>query len=102
GVSFQEMTRTGLLQTSYANETAHKEPAFDTAFAKAEAELDDKTRNEQFAALQRELWDRGGYIVWGIQTPLVAFSDRVGGFEGLAGANVGFVPSGLGDLWIKP
>lgn len=102
GVSFQEMTRTGLLQTSYANETAHKEAAFDTAFAKAEAELDDKTRNEQFATLQRKLWEQGGYIVWGIQTPLIAFSDRVGGFEGLAGANVGFVPSGLGDLWIKP
>lgn len=101
GVSFQEMARTGLLQASYANETANERPAFDAAFAKAEAELDPTARNAQFAALQRTLWDDGGYIVWGIQTPVTAFSDRVGGYEGLAGAEVGFLPSGLGNLWIK-
>lgn len=101
GVSFQEMARTGLLQSSFANETANKKPAFDAAFAKAEAELDATARNQQFAALQRTLWDDGGYIVWGIQTPVTAFSDRVQGYQALAGAEVGFLPSGLGDLWIK-
>lgn len=102
GVSFQEVARTALLQTSYANETANNDPEFDAGFAAAEATLDEGARNAKFAELQRDLWDEGGYIVWGIQQPVTAFSDRVGGHETLTGPDVGFLPAGLGELWIKP
>ena len=52
--------------------------------------------------MQRQLWDDGGYIVWGIQQEVTAFNDRVGGHERLAGPSIGFMPPGLDDLWIKP
>jgi peptide/nickel transport system substrate-binding protein len=102
GVSFQEHARMSLLQSSYANETANADPEFDAAFAEAEATLDDAERNAKYAALQRELWDEGGYIVWGIQQQVIAFNDKVGGYDTLAGPSIGFLPPGLEDLWIRP
>jgi len=101
GVSFQEMVRTSLLQTSFANETANNDPEFDAAFAEAEATLDEAVRNEKYAELQRQLWEEGGYIVWGLRDPIIGFSDRVGGYETMMGPDVGFLWPGLGDLWIK-
>jgi len=47
------------------NETAWKHPAFDKEFALAEATEDPKRRKQIFDDLQLDLWNKGGYIIWG-------------------------------------
>jgi peptide/nickel transport system substrate-binding protein len=72
-----------LRSTSPYNETAWFRPSFDKAFAQAEATLDPVKRQQIFDDLQVELWNEGGYIIWGN-------NDTV---DGIAASVQGMVPS---------
>ena len=61
------------------NETDWKRPAFDKEFARAEATLDPVRRQQIFDDLQVELWNEGGYIIWGNNDTVDATSADVEG-----------------------
>ena len=63
------------------NETAWKRPAFDKGFARAEATVDPAKRKQIYFDLQKELWDQGGYIIWGFNDTIDAVSPKVKGVK---------------------
>jgi peptide/nickel transport system substrate-binding protein len=81
-VSFEEWASAQLISSARFNETVWKRPDWDARFRKAQALSDDNKRNTIYADLQREFWDEGGYIVYGLAD-----------FTGAAAAKVkGIVP----------
>ena len=64
------------------NETAWQQPGFQDKLMAAEAELDPSLAKEQWAEIQQDLWDSGGYIVWGFQPWLDAIGNGVNGVVG--------------------
>lgn len=79
GIPFTDVARVALLSTSPTNETAWKRPAWDKAFTEALAVRDDADRNGRLGALQKELWEDGGYVVWGLGEGLDLTSPAVHG-----------------------
>ncbi|MQS09850.1 ABC transporter substrate-binding protein, partial [Streptomyces alkaliphilus] len=65
GISFADLVRVGLLSDSPTNETAYRSEEFDRGFEEAMATSDEARRDELLADIQRELWEDGGYVVWG-------------------------------------
>ncbi|MBB0246155.1 ABC transporter substrate-binding protein [Streptomyces alkaliphilus] len=65
GISFADLVRVGLLSESPTNETAYRSEEFDRGFEEAMATSDEARRDELLADIQRELWEDGGYVVWG-------------------------------------
>ncbi|WP_320772897.1 ABC transporter substrate-binding protein [Streptomyces sp. CRN 30] len=65
GISFTDLTRVGLLSDSPTNETAWRSDSFDEGFERAMATADEAERRELLAGIQEELWEDGGYVVWG-------------------------------------
>ncbi|MER6688155.1 ABC transporter substrate-binding protein [Streptomyces minutiscleroticus] len=65
GISFTDLTRVGLLSDSPTNETAWRSDTFDDGFDRAMATADDTERQALLAGIQKELWEDGGYVVWG-------------------------------------
>lgn len=65
GISFTDLTRVGLLSDSPTNETAWRSETFDDGFDRAMATADETERRELLGAIQKELWEDGGYVVWG-------------------------------------
>lgn len=68
-----------LLPGGNYNETHWDRPAFTKRFFETIATLDDKKRADGYAELQRELWDEGGYLIWGTSPFLDGLSKRVNG-----------------------
>lgn len=68
-----------LLTTSPYNETAWKRPAFDKAFKQAEATQDPAKRQQILNELQQQLWNEGGYIIWGQNDTIDATRPNVHG-----------------------
>lgn len=77
GTSFQEIVRSALLCEAFFNETAHCNRDFDEQFQEAEGTLDPTERSRLYDELQRDLWESGGYIVWGIREDLDGYSTQV-------------------------
>jgi peptide/nickel transport system substrate-binding protein len=67
GPSFQETVRLALLCDSFFTETHFCDPSFDEAFREAEGIVDAAERQAAYDALQEIQWERGGYVVWGLQ-----------------------------------
>ncbi|MFC8848039.1 MULTISPECIES: ABC transporter substrate-binding protein [unclassified Micromonospora] len=65
GIPFFDVARVSLLSSSPTNETAWNRPEFDAALGKALAEPDEAVRNRALGALQQQVRDEGGYVVWG-------------------------------------
>lgn len=59
-----------LVSTAPFNETHWKRPAFDKLFEDARADTNKSSRQDKYFALQKTLYDEGGYILWGFE-PLV-------------------------------
>ena len=68
-----------LLSTGPYNETAWKKPEFDKAFFQAEATQDEAKRQQIFNSLQEQLWNDGGYIIWGQNNTIDATLPNVHG-----------------------
>ncbi len=47
------------------NETHWRDPEWDKLYNETQATVDDKKRLDMNFELQRILWDRGGYLIWG-------------------------------------
>jgi peptide/nickel transport system substrate-binding protein len=65
GISFPDLVRVGLLSDAPTNETAWRSETFDEGFARAMSTRDETRRAELLSGIQRELWEDGGYVVWG-------------------------------------
>jgi peptide/nickel transport system substrate-binding protein len=63
------------------NITGWKRPGFDATYAKAQATLDPVKRRGLYFDLGRDLWDEGGYIVWGYGDRVDAYSSKVSGLR---------------------
>ena len=63
------------------NETALTRPDWDKRLNEARAALDPNTRQEMFNQLQEELWNEGGYIMWGFNNWVDAVAANVRGIE---------------------
>jgi peptide/nickel transport system substrate-binding protein len=68
-----------LLKGAAFNETAWSRPAFDREFAVARGTLNKARRRMLFFDLQKEVWNQGGYIIWGFNNWVDAISSKVGG-----------------------
>ncbi|MEU3271220.1 ABC transporter substrate-binding protein [Saccharomonospora sp. NPDC006951] len=64
GISFLDVARVALLPDSPTNETAWGDNGWAERFDEAMAEKDEPKRAELLGALQRELAEDGGYVVW--------------------------------------
>jgi peptide/nickel transport system substrate-binding protein len=63
------------------NETHWKRPAFDKLVAEAERTLNPAKRHQLWLEVQRELWNEGGFIIWGFIDNLDAVSAKVRGIK---------------------
>ncbi len=79
GQTFEEIAYNSLLSTSPYKETAWKDPRWERAFLRAQGTVDEKSRNRQYFELERVIWERGGYIIWGLQNTLDAAAPNVKG-----------------------
>lgn len=75
GIPFELQVRMGLMSNSFFNETA--EYSLDEMILAAEATLDRAARAEAYDAIERRLWESGGFIVWGTQTATVGMAPHV-------------------------
>jgi peptide/nickel transport system substrate-binding protein len=79
GIPFLDVARVSLLGNAPTNETAWKRPEWDAGFDRALATEDEQKRRQEFGALQRQLRNEGGYVVWAVGDGLDLTSSRVTG-----------------------
>ena len=87
-----------MLKKSPFNETHWNDPAFEAAFLKADSTIDRKTRNNRYFALERTLWERGGYVVWGYSDYVDAALKRVKGI--VPSPAIGFTNFDFRNWWL--
>lgn len=63
------------------NETHWSDEAFTAKANKARTIVDDGTRREMIRELQRQLYDDGGYIIWGFANQIDAYQNYVVGLK---------------------
>jgi peptide/nickel transport system substrate-binding protein len=68
-----------LLTGAAFNETGWARKSFDRKFAAARGTRDRKKRRQLFFELQSEVWNQGGYIIWGFNNWVDAISAKVHG-----------------------
>jgi peptide/nickel transport system substrate-binding protein len=68
-----------LAPTAPFNETHWHDPEWDSLLAQAEATVDEKARSDVYQSMQKILWDRGGYLVWGFYPIIDGVSRTVEG-----------------------
>src|SRR5262249_25579120 len=79
--SFPFLLDTFLTSKAPLNITGWKRRSFDATYAKAQATLDEAKRKALYFELGKELWDEGGYIVWGYGDRVDAYSPKVSGLR---------------------
>lgn len=79
GQSFESQALDGLLKKSPYNETHWYDAKWEADFARAQGITDSTKRNAAYKSLQEPLWEKGGYIAWGVFETLDAASPRVHG-----------------------
>ncbi len=70
-------------------------PAWSKEFQRAQQTLDPEARKKIWFDLQAELWEKGGYVVWGYSDIVDALSPKVRGIEPWGNISLG------GFLWQK-
>lgn len=97
--SIENFIESTLLCDSPYNETHHCDPAFDEAYADAVAIVDPDARVAALKAIQKEMWEDGGYIIWGEQPLINATASNVHGYEpynpGISG------PVDIRTVWVS-
>lgn len=71
------------------NETAWNRPEFDAKVSAARGELDTTKRNAAYLGIQQELFDEGGYIIWGNQPFNDALAKNVNGVRPISAQALG-------------
>jgi peptide/nickel transport system substrate-binding protein len=77
GIPFIDVARVSLLGDAPTNETAWKRPGWDEAYAAAMGTRDEQARRRKLGALQLQVRDEGGYVVWGVGDGLDLTSSRI-------------------------
>ncbi len=77
--SFEEVAQQAFLSNGPFNETHWHDASWDKRFIQAQGTLDASKRNAIYADLEREIWDRGGYIIWGLQDVVDLASSKLRG-----------------------
>lgn len=77
--SFEATVPAAYLSDAFYNETAWINPEFDARFLEAYGMIDEATRLAIYAELQEQLWNEGGYIVWGFADLVTAVAPDVNG-----------------------
>jgi peptide/nickel transport system substrate-binding protein len=75
------MMSDGYLSTSPFNETHWNRPKWDQLVRQAEQTLDPDKRRMLWQDVQKELFDEGGYVIWGFINNLDAVSAKVQGLK---------------------
>ncbi|GAA2789805.1 ABC transporter substrate-binding protein [Saccharopolyspora taberi] len=76
-----------LLTGSTTNNTKWKRPEFDARYQEAQSTLDEARRGELYFEMQRQLFEEGGFVWWGVSDWIVASAHNVGGIDDRAPAN---------------
>jgi len=76
-----------LLSGSTTNNTKWQRPEFDALYQQAQSTPDEARRAELYRAMQRQLYDEGGFCWWGVSDWIVATANQVGGVDDRAPAN---------------
>ncbi|MGW0889969.1 ABC transporter substrate-binding protein [Saccharopolyspora sp. NPDC002578] len=76
-----------LLSGSTTNNTKWQRREFDELYHQAQATPDERARTELYMEMQRELFEEGGFLWWGVSDWIVASANRVGGIDDRAPAN---------------
>jgi peptide/nickel transport system substrate-binding protein len=63
------------------NESHWKRPEWDALVRQAEQTLDPQKRKMLWFGIQKQLWEEGGFIIWGFINNLDAVSSRVKGLK---------------------
>jgi peptide/nickel transport system substrate-binding protein len=79
GNSFEDQAVQGLLSDSPYNETGWNKPDWEKKFRAAQSIADDTARNAAYKDLQVDLYDEGGYVLWGTQQLVDAASPTLRG-----------------------
>jgi peptide/nickel transport system substrate-binding protein len=81
------------------NETHWKDPEWDKLYLQAQATLDNTKRKELNFELQRILWERGGYLMWGFYPLLDGVGRNVHG--AVANPNNELSNFNFRDFWLE-
>ena len=76
-----------LLTTSTTNNTMWRRPAFDALYQQAQATTDEADRSDLYLRMQKQLFDEGGFLWWGVSDWIVASAPNVGGIDEAAPTN---------------
>ena len=71
----------GYVSKAPFNESHWYRPEFDRLVRQAEATLDSAKRRQLWFDVQKELWDQGGYIIWGFINNLDGVSAKLRGLK---------------------
>jgi peptide/nickel transport system substrate-binding protein len=77
--SFEFIAPQGLFENAPYNETGWKRPEWDARFKEAAGTQDDAARNAIYYELQEELYNEGGYIIWGYGDTFYGAANNVQG-----------------------
>lgn len=88
-----------IISTAPFNESHTSDKAFDAKVAAALATTDEASAATQWAAIQQDMFDSGGYIIPAIGPTINAWAGRVQGAHHTSAAYLGLV--GLRDVWVK-
>ncbi|MDI2031997.1 ABC transporter substrate-binding protein [Saccharopolyspora sp. TS4A08] len=76
-----------LLSGSTTNNTAWRRPEFDELYDTAQSTADEARRAELYTRMQRQLFDEGGFLWWGVSDWIVGSAPNVGGIDERSPAN---------------
>lgn len=81
------------------NETHWQDPRTDALLARANGATTDEAAAKAWAAVQRQQWEEGGYVVWANVNNLDATTARVAGITPSRYLLLG-LPTGFADAWL--
>ncbi len=81
-ISFEQHATDALLKdAAFRGETEWTKPGWDAEFRRAQGIADENDRNEVYRELQSDLYDEGGYIVWGFSNLVDGAAAKVKGIK---------------------
>jgi peptide/nickel transport system substrate-binding protein len=98
-VGIEDWIGATLLPDSPYNETRMDDATFAEGFAAAEATVDTAQRVVALKALQEQLWEDSGYIIWGEQPFINAAASNVRGYSPYSSSTAG--PVDVRGVWLE-
>jgi peptide/nickel transport system substrate-binding protein len=99
GAAFELVASDAFTETGPYNETKWLRPEWEARYREAQGIADEDERNEAYKALQEEIWEEGGYIIWGFQELIDAAAPYVKGIVPNPQFNLGHFK--FADVWLE-